>query len=187
MNQYFSDWSSKIWWKSLDVFYFNVSSVYAISQERCSQLIQTGQSTRAAPKVTSLILLCWPPMSEADAGGMAMEVEPSHQYSVTFCCGVTDGSRGEVWPNSVDTEVHVEQRYVTEFFHLEKITPTDIYPHLLNIYRDQTVDVSIERTWVMGFSSDDSDMKDKPCSGCPGRFTQMQHAGSCSSLVKTLL
>jgi len=33
-------------------------------------------------------------MSEEDAGGMAIEVEPSHQYS--FCCRVTDGSRRAV-------------------------------------------------------------------------------------------
>jgi len=38
-------------------------------------------------------------MSEADVGGMAAEVEPSHQYSATFCCCVTDGSRGAVWHN----------------------------------------------------------------------------------------
>jgi len=32
--------------------------------------------------------------SEADGGGMAVEVEPSHQYSLRFCCHVPDGSRG---------------------------------------------------------------------------------------------
>jgi len=32
---------------------------------------------KAAPKVLPLILLCWPAMSEADVGGMAIEVEPS--------------------------------------------------------------------------------------------------------------
>ena len=45
------------------------------------------------------ILLCWPMISEVDAGGMAIEGEPSHQYSVTCCC-VTDGSRGH-WQNGV--------------------------------------------------------------------------------------
>ena len=30
-------------------------------------------------------------------GGMATEVEPSHQYSVTFSCHVTDERRGAVW------------------------------------------------------------------------------------------
>jgi len=29
-------------------------------------------------------------------GGMAVEAEPSHQYSITFCCHVTDGSKGAV-------------------------------------------------------------------------------------------
>jgi len=31
---------------------------------------------------------------EADVGGMAIEAEPSHQYSVSFCCHMADGSRG---------------------------------------------------------------------------------------------
>jgi len=30
--------------------------------------------------------------SQVDAGGMAAEAEPSHQYSITFDCCVTDGS-----------------------------------------------------------------------------------------------
>jgi len=51
----------------------------------------------AALKVVPSIL-CWPMMSEVDAGGMAVEVEASHQYSMTFCCHVTDGSRGANGP-----------------------------------------------------------------------------------------
>jgi len=51
---------------------------------------------RPALKVMALILLCWLTMSETDVGGMAVGVEPSHQYSVTFCCHVTDGSRRAV-------------------------------------------------------------------------------------------
>ena len=35
-------------------------------------------------------------MSDVDVGGMAVEAEPSQQYSVTCCCGATDGSRGAV-------------------------------------------------------------------------------------------
>ena len=30
-----------------------------------------------------------------------LKAEPSHQYSVTCCCCVTEGSRGAVWPNGV--------------------------------------------------------------------------------------
>ena len=40
-------------------------------------------------------------MAEADVGGVAVEVETSHQYSITFCCCATDGSRGAVWQNGV--------------------------------------------------------------------------------------
>ena len=47
------------------------------------------------------MLLCWSMMSEADVGSMAVQVEPSHQYSITFCCCVTDGSRGVVQQNGV--------------------------------------------------------------------------------------
>jgi len=35
-------------------------------------------------------------IGEADAGCTAVEVEPSHQYSFTLCCHVTNGSRGAV-------------------------------------------------------------------------------------------
>ena len=38
----------------------------------------------AAEKAVSPIVLCWPMMSELDVGDMAVEVEPSHQYSITF-------------------------------------------------------------------------------------------------------
>ncbi|MEQ5146204.1 hypothetical protein ABN231_18085 [Proteus mirabilis] len=51
---------------------------------------------KAVPEVRLSVLLCWPTTSEVDVGGMAVEVEPSHQYSITFCCCVTDGSRGAV-------------------------------------------------------------------------------------------
>ena len=54
------------------------------------------KSSSAAPKVMSPTLLCWPTMSKADVGGMAVEVELPHQYSVTCCCCVTDGRRGTV-------------------------------------------------------------------------------------------
>ena len=51
---------------------------------------------RAAPKVKPPILLCWPTTSEADAGDITVEAEPSQQHSVTFCCRVTDGSKEAV-------------------------------------------------------------------------------------------
>ena len=62
-------------------------------------------------------------MSEADVGGMAVEVECSHQYPVTFCCCAADGSRGAVWQN----KVQMKQRCVTEFLHVEKITLSSVF------------------------------------------------------------
>ena len=41
---------------------------------------------------------------------------------------------------AADIEVGMKQRRVTEFLHVEKITPIDIHPCLLNIYGDQTVE-----------------------------------------------
>ena len=47
---------------------------------------------RPTAKVMPPILLLSTTVSEADAGGMAVEAEPSRQYSITFCCHTTDGS-----------------------------------------------------------------------------------------------
>ena len=44
-------------------------------------------------KVMPPILVYWPTMLEADGGSMAVEAEPSHQYSIPC---VTDDSRGTV-------------------------------------------------------------------------------------------
>ena len=75
-----------------------------------------------------------------------------------------------------DMEVHMKQRCVTEFMNEEKMAPIDMHRYLLNVYGDQTVDVSTVRQWVMHFSSGDSVVKDKPFSGWPCRFLQVQHA-----------
>ena len=66
-----------------------------------------------------------------------------------------------------DMEVRMKERRVIEFLHAEKIAPNDIHQRLLNVYGDQTVDVSTVRLWVARFSSGDSDLKDKPRSGQP--------------------
>ena len=43
---------------------------------------------RASLKVMPPILY-WTMMLDEDVGGMAAKGEPSHQYSVTFCCHTT--------------------------------------------------------------------------------------------------
>ena len=45
------------------------------------------------------VVLCLPPRSEVDVGGVAVEVELSCQYSITFWCCATDDSRRAVWQN----------------------------------------------------------------------------------------
>jgi len=55
----------------------------------------------AALKVVLPVLWSWPVTSEADVGGMAAEVEPSHQHPIPCCCCVTDGSRGALWHNGI--------------------------------------------------------------------------------------
>jgi len=56
--------------------------------------------TRTALKVMPPILLFWPIVAEADIGDM-----PSRQYSIPFCCHVTDGSRGQSDRMASDMEV----------------------------------------------------------------------------------
>ena len=48
-------------------------------------------------------------------------------------------------------------------FMQKKLGPTDIHLHLLNVYGDETVDVSMVRKCVVHFSSSDN-VKNKPCS-----------------------
>ena len=56
----------------------------------------------------------------------AVGVEPSHQYSLTFCCHVTEDSRGAgVWHGSVD-EANGDN-YNGVILHKENIAPADIH------------------------------------------------------------
>ena len=66
-----------------------------------------------------------------------------------------------------DIEVHMKQSYVSEFLHTENTALTDIHRCLPNVYGDQTVDMNAMRQWAVRFSSNDSNMKDKPHSGQP--------------------
>ena len=94
---------------------------------------------RGALKVMPPILLYLPVTSEADVGGIALQVELSRQCSITFCCCVTDDRRA--WqPDKMASHMEM-QRGVTEFFHAEKVVPTDIYRCLLDVYGDQAVDM----------------------------------------------
>ena len=119
---------------------------------------------------------------------MAVKVELSCQYSVTFCCHVTSDSRGAVWHNGV----WHGSAYGTKVCDWipqcrKKIVLTDIYWCLLNLYGDQPVDLSTMRQWVVCFSGGDCGVKDKPCSRRPWRIFQLWHTGPCSLLAKMLV
>ena len=74
------------------------------------------------------ILFCWPALSGTNVGGTAVEVKPSHQCPTTCCCVTDAGVVAEGQSNRIasDVEVLMKQRCVTEFFHAEKVVPTDI-------------------------------------------------------------
>lgn len=83
-------------------------------------------------------------MSEVDVGTMTVEIEPSWQYFIKFCCLETSASRGRQSDKLVfDTEVCMKQRYRIEFLHaikkLHPLTFTDTW---------QTFVETKQRTWV---------------------------------------
>jgi len=69
-----------------------------------------------------------------------------------------------------DVKMHMAQRRGIAFLHVEKMTPVEIHQRLLNVYGNQTVDVSTVRQWVVSFSSGHSNVEVKPRSRQPCRF-----------------
>ena len=51
-----------------------------------------------------------------------------------------------------DMKVYGKQRCVIEFRLVEKMVPTDVCQHVLNVYGDQAVDVHTVRWWVVRFN-----------------------------------
>ena len=66
-----------------------------------------SSSMRAASNVIPPTLLYWPMATEVDVGGMTVEVQPSHQYCIAFCCHVADGQYDTM---ASDMEVHIKQK-----------------------------------------------------------------------------
>ena len=67
----------------------------------CKNFSYEGRSKSNASYFILFLFLMPLMMSETDVGGAVVEVEPSYQYSIIFCCYVTDGSRGAAWQNGV--------------------------------------------------------------------------------------
>ena len=70
---------------------------------------------KATAKMMFPVLLRWPTMSETDVGGMAVEVEPSHQYSITYCCGCQVAADRQSDKMASNVEVCMKQRCGIEF------------------------------------------------------------------------
>ena len=96
--------------------------------------------------------------------GIRDGIFPPIFYYVLLSC---DNRRVKLDKMKSDVEVYMKQRFVIEFLHVEKMALITIHLCLLNIYRDQTVNVSTVKQWVLHFSSGNSDVKDEPCSRWP--------------------
>ena len=139
------------------------------------------KSMRAAPKVTPPISLHWPTMSGVGVGGTAVEVEPSHQYSITPYCCETDGSKGAVWQEGIwHGGVHE-----AKVCHWTPPRRNKMHPQTSTnacwVWRPNS-NCGHSEGWVVHFSTGDSD------SGCG--FLQAWHAGSCENtqlIVVTML
>ena len=122
----------------------------------------SNSAMRDAPQEASPISFCLPTMSEADVGGMAVVVESSHQYSVTFRYRVTDGSRGAVWQNGV----WCGSAYEAKVCHwIPPCGENCTHWHPLTFaecWWRPTVDVSTVSSWVKHFSSGNCDSGSPP-------------------------
>jgi len=99
-----------------------------------------------------------------------------------FCCHVTDGSRevirqNGVWHGSMD-----EAQVCHWMPPWRKMVPIDIHWCFLN-ERDQTVDVSTVRLWVVHVRIGNNYVKDKPCSRWPNRAVTSHNEKHLDQLI----
>ena len=94
--------------------------------------------------------------SEVDVGGMTVEVEPSHQYSVTFRYRVTDGSRGAAWHNSVGHGSACEAKVCHWILPCRKNGTHWHSLMLAECFWGPNRSMSTVKQWVVHFSSGDS-------------------------------
>ena len=76
---------------------------------------------------------------------MALEVELSPHIPFHVVAVWQTAVEGQSDRMVSDMEVWMKQRCGIEFIHVEKMVPTDIHQHLLNVYGEQTVGVSAVR------------------------------------------
>ena len=80
-----------------------------------------------APKVMPPVLLCRPAMSEADAGGTAVELEPAASISLRLVAVRQMAAEGQSDKMEPDMEMCMKSRSGTEFFHTENMALIDIH------------------------------------------------------------
>ena len=114
---------------------------------------------------------------------MAVGIQPSCKHFIPFSFCATDGSGGQPGKMESDMEGHMKQRCGTEFLHVEKIAPIDSHQYLLNIYGDQTEDVSTVKWAVVCVRCDDSNEKYKPCFGQPQTAVTPQNEEHLNQLI----
>lgn len=66
--------------------------------------------------------------------------KPSHQIFLKLCCRLQAGER------TSDMKACMAQRCIIQFFDTEMISLIDIHLCLINVYRDQTVDMNRVKT-----------------------------------------
>lgn len=82
------------------------------------------------------VLLHWPMTSEADGRGMAAEVEPYTNIALHFVTMMAAERKSDQMASG--TEVRTKRRCVIEFLPEEKMAPTYIPQHLLNVLNGHT-------------------------------------------------
>ena len=108
-------------------------------------------------KSNASFLFCWPMRSKAMLVTWQERLKLPTSIPLYFIARWQMAAEEQSDKIVSDMEVHMKQRCVIEFLQMEKNSSTDIHQCLLNIYGDQTVDVSTARLWVVHFSSSDSD------------------------------
>src|SRR5258705_6482325 len=82
------------------------------------------------------ILLCWSTTSEADVGGMAVEVEPSLQYPISFVAvrQMAAGRQSDKMAYCMTWKCVKSRRVSLNSSIWKKNAPIDIHRRLLNVY-----------------------------------------------------
>jgi len=85
--------------------------------------------------------------------GKAVEANLPANILLHFVTVWQMAAEGQADKTASNITVHIKESCVTGFLSVEKIVPIDIHWHYVNVYGDQTLDVSSVRWWVVHFIS----------------------------------